>query len=152
MPNETAPSFTPTLTPGSAYAAGNCVGGIQTVTVPPSRPILQSLVLSDAAAQASALEFLFFNSAPAGGTYTNKVALALSAADQAKLIGKLTVAAADWSTVGGFSTLSKAAGAQPMSGVGTSGTLYVLIAIGTGSTPTWTGAGNLVINPGFVQG
>lgn len=151
MPSELVTTITPTLTANSAYAAGNGIGGIQTLTVPPARMLLQNLVISDAAAQASALEILLFNAQPSGGTYSNKVALALAAADQAKLVGHLSVGSSDWKTVGGMSVVSVKPGAQVMAGLGNGGTLYMLIAVGGTSTPTWTGTAQLSLTAGFIQ-
>lgn len=97
-----APTVTITATPD--YSAGDCVGGIVTVSsavnTKSNRPIrLTNVTLTDNAGQAPALSLLFFRATPAGGTYTDNSALVLDASDIADLVGVVRIAAADWYTV-----------------------------------------------------
>lgn len=68
---------------------------------------LENMVLASVQAATPALTFLFFNDKPSGGTYTNNAALVLSAADVAKFVGAVSVAAGDWYSAGSRSFMSK---------------------------------------------
>lgn len=95
----------PTITIGASpdYAAGDVVGGIVELTGAvdvSGRPVeLTSLAVKDAGGQAPALTFLFFRATPSGGTYTDNAALVWGSGDLANLVGAVTVASADYSTL-----------------------------------------------------
>lgn len=93
---------TPTITASSAYASGNQIGGIMTLTdvlrqytnAPGvSQAELHSVTILDGSKQDAAIDIWFFNQSPTV-TSTNKTAFAMTAANhQAQCIGAISVGA-----------------------------------------------------------
>lgn len=93
----------PITTTDPAYAAGDCIGGIQSIGMAAGSAgqlILRALTLKDDKNQKPELQFLFFGSNPTG-TYTNNAPVVVSTADMGKLVGSLSVTTADWRTIQG---------------------------------------------------
>lgn len=91
---------TPVVTVG-AYSANDVVGGLLKLDGAAGgygNAVIQSIVTKDNANQKKALTLLFFRAAPTGIPADNG-AMTLSAADMAKCIGKVNIAATDYETV-----------------------------------------------------
>lgn len=112
---------TPTVTAG-AYSAGDMVGGgidfgeIGTVT---RRGLLKSLSIVDRSNQKAVLTILFFEGELAG-SYADNGVPSIAAADQAKFVGKVEIAASDYTTIGSVAFCTKEVaipiGSSPSSG------------------------------------
>lgn len=141
----------PTVT-ASAYSANNVVGGIQTLMAAMRAAndygVLDSVSVLDASAQAAQLSIFFFKALPTGGTYADKGALVLSAADLPNFLGKIDLLAASYDPIG------SAVKGISLNSIGmdvkgdASGNIYA-IATTTG-TPTYTLL-CLTFNYGFKQ-
>ena len=151
---------TPTITAGAYNATTtNEVGGIITVPLafrdPAGDVILQSLVITDKANQKAGCQILFFSATPSGGTYTDHSQINLVAADLAKLVGHVVVAAGDFITVDNSGT-DYAVATKANLGImlqgdpnATDRNLYVLV-VNTG-TPTYTSTSDLTFRFGLLQ-
>lgn len=117
----------------AAYSAGNCVGGTlsfpQVVRRDGGSGILNSVTLRDKGGQAGTYDLFLFDSAPSA--QTDKAAVALTAADLAKCIGVVTLAAVKLgaSATMGISTLTGANFSFKLASGSTMGA--VLVARGT---------------------
>lgn len=84
-----------TVTASAAYSSGNVVGSLITfsnaVRAPGQGGIIHSAFLHDLAGQAGTYDLFLFKLAPTA--QTNKTAIALTAADNAKLLGVISFAA-----------------------------------------------------------
>lgn len=131
----------PTVTVDTAaYAAGDTIGGIITVTnavrVSGGTGTINQIVLTDLANQKPALEIRFFESSPAAGTYTDNNATVLHATDQAVALGRITVLTSDWLTTGSIATCTlKNVGLGIKAASGTS--VYMVITAGGTSAPDY---------------
>ena len=145
-------SFTPTITSGSAYSAGYTMGGIQTISnamrVSSGKGTIASLLVTDASNQKSAIDILFFDSTPSGGTYTDRAALVLAAADLPKLVRKVSVAASDYVTYGSYAIADIGAICKAISANGGT-SLYALIVCQ--GTPTYTSTSALSLKVGLYR-
>ena len=135
----------PTITSGSAYAAGNAVGGLLTFSgmarVSGQGGVLQAAVLRDKAGQNVGYDLFLFDSAPTAPT--DKSAVALAAADLAKCVGVVSFSGA---ALGAASTM----GVITASGVGlafrlTSGTSLSGILV-TRGTPTYASTSDVSVD------
>lgn len=138
-------SVTPTVTSGSAYANGNCIGGLQTIQltppgsgigVPNGDVILQEVTLTDASKQAAVINLFIFDQKPTNSTFTDKAACSIAAADYGKIVD--IVAISTYVQDGG-STVSVAAVRQlgiPLNLGG--GTSFYAVAMSNSATPTYT--------------
>lgn len=86
-----------------AYTAGDCVGGKLTLTgalrAAGAGAALQSLLIRDTSNQKAALELLIFNADPTASTLTDNAAAVIHASDVAKVIRRISIAAADYVTI-----------------------------------------------------
>ena len=144
------PQVIPAITAGSAYAAGNNIGGLLTyanaLRTPRQSGILENVTIMDRGNQKSAMDLLIFK-APPGGAFTDKSAYTPVTGDDALLIGRVTIAAADWVTYGSKALVTEAALGIAISSTGPN--LYcALISQGT---PTYATTTDLVINLGILQ-
>lgn len=123
-------TLTPTLDAAVNYAAGDVIGGIQTIAdavlVAGGKLKLESVHVRDKAGQAPALRLYFFSATPAAGTYTDNAPLVWGAGDAANQVGVVDIAAANYITLAGVS-------AQTLSGIGqvhfaAATSLFVLVA------------------------
>lgn len=89
----------PTITSGSAYAAGNALGGLLTFPNAAFRGtasgIVRAIAISDKAKQASAMDLILFIATFTATT--DKTAFAPSAADLLNALGVIPVVAGDYS-------------------------------------------------------
>jgi hypothetical protein len=87
----------------SAYTAGDSVGGlvaVEALGATTGRGVLKHVTVTDFDNQKSALTILFFDSLPAA-TITDQAAFPdLATGDLGKVIGKVVVAADDYTTIG----------------------------------------------------
>ncbi len=101
-------TLTPVIDTAVNYAAGDVVGGIQTiagaVAAADGRLELRSVNVRDKAGQAPALLLYLFSATPAAGTYTDNAPLAWGAGDAANQVGVIDIAAANYKTVAGVSS------------------------------------------------
>lgn len=131
-----------TVTPASAYTAGNAVGGkIALAALLPAGPdaklAIVDIVLLDKSAQAVAYDLLFFD-ADLAGTIADKTAFAIAAADLAKSLGHLSLSGlVNLGANGGIISLSNIYKRLSLPAGGLWG---VLVARGT---PTYAGASDL---------
>lgn len=101
IPSSTTPFPSPvTVTVQTAtYSSGNVMGGLLSFTAIRQNGYAQSFTLTTPTAQAPTLDLILFNANPTTSTITDKTAIAISAADQGKIIGVVHV-----SDCGGYST------------------------------------------------
>ncbi len=127
----------------SAYGANDIVGGVQTIAsfaqVTGGSAVLNSLAIFDAGNQKAAMQILFFDATPSGGTYADQGAVTWAAGDAAKFIGKVEVLTADFTSFGTQGVAVYRNLNMPLSVAATS--LFALII--TTGTPTYTAATNL---------
>lgn len=123
-------TVTPTIVVDTvAYAIGDVVGGI--ITLPAANyasdkgVTLKSLVLKEGGGQAPALYLMFFKATPAGGTYTDNLALAYGAGDEANFVGGVSILAADWVVTSTRAQVTKAGDLLPAAVTATS--MFMLI-------------------------
>lgn len=135
---------TPTVTAGSAYAAGNVVGGRLTFgsAVRGSEflsGIIRAVIITDKANQQGQYDLWFFDSNPSSTTVTDKTNLTINSGDITKSLGFVTVAAWCEATSGG--AVGQALLDNPI--VLTGSSLYaILIARGT---PTFANASDISV-------
>lgn len=146
---------TPTLVATtSQYGASDDIGGIlpllNCVLAPIGTGILESLVVTDASNQKAVLEVLVFDTLPAGGTYVDNGALALSVADLSHLLAWVHVAAADYLTVGSYAVANVAGLNRVVQVAATNGTTLWALVFTTG-TPTYAAASDLKLRFGFQK-
>lgn len=135
----TAIAVAPTVSTTPAYTAGDAVGGKLTlasaVRLSGGNGLIQSVVLADKGKQSVALDVVFFNADPSGTTFTDNGALTIADADLLKIVGHVSVAAADYSAFVDNSVATKAGlGLAFKLASGTS--LYACIV--ARGTPTYT--------------
>lgn len=137
---------TPTITSGSAYTAGFCLGGLMTVSNVassrlngPGTALLQSMVVTDASGQDVNLDVVLFNANPSNSTFTDHAACNVNAADLTKVIGVVHIT--DWSAFSANGTGQSQQQAMPIT-LGANNNQGWAQAI-TRGTPTYTGTSNL---------
>ncbi len=99
-------AVTPTVDT-AAYGANDIVGGIQTIAnwarISGGGAKLKALSVYTADGEVFEFSILFFSATPAGGTYADNGAVTWAAGDAALYLGKVTVATANYVTLGGDS-------------------------------------------------
>jgi hypothetical protein len=140
----------PTVTASAAYAAGNAVGGKQTLAVlsPNSTGILESLIILDKSNQKAALDIFIFDADPTAATITDKTGFVFST-DDVKVIARVSVASGDYATVN-----SKAVAVKSGLGIAlkaASGGTSLYAAVVTSGTPTFASASDLQFVWGVLQ-
>jgi hypothetical protein len=148
--NTTLVSCTPVVTAG-AYHANDVVGGIQTlanaVRLTGGTGVVQSLVISDLAAQNAILEIYLFSATPGTGVYTDNAAMDLDDTDALLCIGRIDVAAADYKSLADNSIAIVKNIGLPIKVTGTS--LFAVIR--TPSTPTYAAVSDLKLTFGILR-
>lgn len=147
-----APTITVSTSP--AYSAGDLVGGKLTLSsilrTSGGTALIQSLLLRDTSNQKAALELIIFDSDPSSTTFTDNAALSINAADVSKIIRRISIAAADYVTIGSIAV----ADVGPVSKVLKAATgvdLYACLMAATGSTPTYASTSALSLTVGVLQ-
>ncbi len=135
-------SQTPAITAGTAYAAGNAVGGLLVFAnmVLNGGAVLQSAVLRDKAGQNVAYDLFLFDSAPAAPT--DRSAVSLSAADLARCVGVVSFAGMTLGAAStmGVITVSPGLAVRPAGG----STLWGILV--TRGAPTYAGSTDLSLD------
>lgn len=110
--------------------------------------VLESIAVYDDDNEKNPITLLFFDSAPASGTYTGNGPLALSAGDKGKYIGRVNIAAGDYETQGGdaFACIRGIGLAMQASG---SSSLYMIPMV-TSGTPTYTTSSDIKMVLSFL--
>lgn len=143
----------PVLQFAGAYSAGGQMGSVLTLVagadnVNFSGAVL-SLVVIDKAKQSSALDVLFFNASPTL-TSTDNTALSISDAEmEAKFIGRVSIAATDYTATAVNSDATVKAVGLLSQGTPASTSLFAVVQ--SQGTPTYTSASDLVIKVGILQ-
>jgi len=131
----------------SAYAAGESVGGIQTLTDacrPDNVGELVSLLILDRANQKAPLDILIFDSNPTAATAADSSTFAWSTAD-AQLVAHIAIATGDYVSVASEAIAHKTSLGFVITSVG-SANLYAVVV--TTGTPTYA-VNSLQFNWGF---
>lgn len=129
----------------SAYAAGNSLGGLQTIpvfrtTAIPSG-IFDSFMITSKAGSTVAVTVYIFDKSPTGSTCTDKVALSLAAADITKLAMApfvLTPAVIGNGTTATIAQLAQVVSIKNQDGPPATRNLYVCIVANASITPAST--------------
>lgn len=154
----------PTISNGAIYGAGDCIGGIQKLSIAGqgrNQARLQSVVVQDQSNQKAPLTLLFFSADPTAitvnpATVADNMPFAWGTGGATgTFLGKVDVAAGDYETIGGQAIATKAGLLLPMQvaapGGGVSGgpvpSLY--IAVVTTGTPTYGSVSALTFELGF---
>lgn len=128
-----------------AYSTGNCVGALRTFGAAGAEAgqagLVRSVVLRDKAGQTGTYDLFLFSSAPAAPT--DKTAIALTAADLAKCIGVVPLAAV---SLGAATTMgvSTAANLGLAYNIGGAGILYGILV--TRGTPTYASTSDVSVD------
>lgn len=142
-------TFTPTLQIAGAYTAGDVMGGLQTLNVHSGGGggVLRALKIADKDNEKAALTLYFFDSSPTAIVDADPFTGVVDA-DALKLITKLNIAAADYTSVSTtFAYAYKAIDPGSIGGVdfvASAGLLYVYVTCD--ATPTYTAVGDLVFD------
>ena len=136
------------------YSSGDVIGGLNTITGAVldtgACAKLDSIVVLDAANQKSAIDLVFFGDVPASSFGADNAAYALADGDLLKLIGRYSVAGADYvssSTTNAEATLRNIE--LDLQAVANSKNLYVVVV--SRGTPTYGSATDLTIKLGMEQ-
>lgn len=149
--NQTLAVIGQVVTAASAYAAGQAVGGLMTISnaarvnaglgAGGTSGMIQSVLISAKSAQSSQIDVLIFRANPTASTCTDKTAVAIAAADFDKLIGVAKVT--DWTPLGTPSLGQSQNLAIPYALA--SGTALYACAV-TRATPTFASASDIAIS------
>ena len=141
---------TQAVTSGSAYAAGNEVGGLMNITLPlsASSGILQSVQINVKSAQSNAYKLYCFNSNPSNSTWTDKVTPAINVNDLFKAIGPFNIASYDNGL--GTGTWYNLSGIGAAFGGLTNSTLYCVLI--TTAAVTYTSTSDVYVILEFLPG
>jgi hypothetical protein len=138
---------------GAAYASGDVLGDQSPIAVSVMRinngtAVLQSVVIGDLSNQSAALDLLIFDANPSGSTFTDNSPVDIADADLPKLIGTVSVAAADYVAFADSSAAVLKGIALPIKANGAYNTVWVVPV--TRGTPTYV-ADELSISLGVLQ-
>ncbi len=135
----------------AAYAAGDCVGGKLTLTgamrVSGGTGILQNITVIDASNIKPALEIILFNSNPSAATLTDNAAIVFST-DVSKIITRISVATADYTTVGNVAIADVRNIGEIVKASGSADLFAALVATGAPDFVTTT---DLQVKFGFMR-
>lgn len=145
--------ITPTLPASGAYTSGDVVGSnapfalTQAIRAQGFGGVITSLVVADNAGQSLALDISFFRARPTS-TFTDNAAVALSAADNLKHIGTVSLAATDYTTLGSGIAQATKECMLPFNLIESGEILWAVIV--TRGAPTYSAA-SLQIAVGLLQ-
>lgn len=144
----------PTLTIStSVYTAGDVVDTKHSMTalrVNDGTALLESLLVIDKSNQKSGFDIYFFDSSPGAGTYTDNAAVVFST-DLTKLIGRISVSANDYVTQNSIAVAHIKGIGAVLKGAGGDQNLHIVIVVASGSSPTYTGTGDLIMRYGYLN-
>ena len=139
-----------TTSNGVAYAAGDNIGGIQTLTnflrVAGLTGVLQSIVLWSKENQKPNLYIDFWSASPAG-TFTDN-SPQIIAGDESTHLGRVEIAASDWLDTGVIS-VAKATSIGLI--IDTESSRNVYMTIQTQTAITYTSTSGLIVKSGILQ-
>lgn len=144
----------PTVTASSAYASGNAVGSLQTLSSALRQQtvgglgtaILQRVQVNFKSAQTAQTDIILFSASPSSTTVTDKSAIAIATADFDKVIGVIHVS--DCTAQGTPSSCQANNLAIPV--YNASGSALYAVAV-TRGTPTFTATSDVSITYTFLQ-
>jgi len=158
-------NITPTITT-SAYAAGDQVGGIQTLSdvFPdiqrsvnwvstdgsikyPGHLILQSISITDLSEQDAAFDFFFFNRLPTVASSDNS-ALNIADSQAVNCVGHVSFSGT-YADAGGFSIASQSNINLMLPQISDYSTNDLFVVVSTSGTPTYAGASDLTFKYSF---
>lgn len=143
-------SNTITTTNGTAYASGDNIGGIVTVTgalrISGGNGFISMIDIWDKQAQNAAITIDFWDASPSG-TYTNDAAQVI-VGDDGKHLGSVSIAAGDYVSTGVASRACIKNINLPI--VGNASTSIYATMVTTG-TPTYTSTSSLILKLGIIQ-
>lgn len=121
------------------YASGDLIGGKLSLVVNKNNGVINTLVLTDAANQKSALDVVFFVDNPSNTVFTDQAALDIHDTDLKLIAGRITLAATDYVSYAdnAEATVKPNFGYQLVSGT----TLYACLV--SRGTPTYAAATDL---------
>src|SRR5437764_3897046 len=115
---------TPTITASSAYSSGNALGGLLTFAdvLRNGGAELKAIILTDKANQKAAIDLLIFNQSFTATS--DKSAIAISTSDALKLVGRISIATTNYTTIGTGAEATVSSIILPMLGNAGVNTLY----------------------------
>lgn len=139
-------------TSAAAYTSGDTVGSVKTLSdvalSTKECTLLQTLVVIDKANQKKAIDILFFDTAPTVGA--DNEANALSSADLANSVGRISVVAADYATHNSNAEATLRGVGLEMQCAGKKTDLYMVVI--AKDTPTYgAGTTQLIVKTAFIQ-
>lgn len=136
-----------------AYSSGDAVGALLTFTgslnKAASSGTIQSVLLTDTSKQNANIDVIIFNANPSGSTITDNAAINIVAADVGKIVARIPIAAANYSSFSATSVAVVANQNIPIQLASEGVTLYA--AMVTTSTPTYATTTALTLRLGIVQ-
>jgi hypothetical protein len=153
-------SVQPILTT-TVYSVGDAIGAVQSLALVEENKgtaTLLSLTMIDIKNKTPAIDVLFYSQLP-GGTITDNLAIAITAADHARyFLGRVSIAAADWKTTtfvaSNVTDVTKLAGScgLKLKSTGADGLVYmVLQCMAVPSAAYAAGSGDLTLRLGVDQ-
>ena len=143
-----------TTTNGLAYASGDNIGGrisiLNAVRVTGGTGFICDVQVVDVTNQRPAIEIDFFTSSPTG-TYTNHSAQSFATADALLYLGKVNIAAADYTTQTGGSALLSIVSKTLQNIPFVCAVTTLFYTIRTTTTPTFGSSSGLIVKVGISQ-
>lgn len=97
-----SPDTAPVVSVSPAYSSGDAVGGLLTFTGSLNKVAfsgtLVSVLLTDTSKQNANIDVIIFNANPTGSTITDNAAINIVAADVGKIIARVPIAAANYTS------------------------------------------------------
>jgi hypothetical protein len=148
-----------TVTPNAAsfatpYSSGDVIGAPvevpSAVAASGAAAFLRSLVVIDKTNQKSAIDLVFFSEAPSNSVGADNAAYALNDADAAKLLGRVSVAGADYISSGTTNAEATIRNVELMLQAAVKKSSIWVLVVSRG-TPTYGAASDLIIKLGLEQ-
>lgn len=146
-----------TIGVSGAYVSGDTLGTGNPVAIEVFRAnngsgVLQSITLGDLTKQDGLVDVIFFGSNPSATTFTDNAALDIADADLPKIIGTVSIVAADYSDFNDNSVATKVGIGLPLLNTSTTATtkLKLWLAFVSRDTKTYS-ANELSANIGVLQ-
>lgn len=139
----------------SAYANGDCVGGLQTISSAVNADglaaYLHSITIVDESAQDTAFSFIFFSENPSASTFADNAAISIAAADRDKILGVVAAGSTDYFPVGSGLSVASLRGLGLSLDTGAEGNDLWVAAIAN-EAGTYAGTDGLIFRFGLAQG
>lgn len=142
---------------GAAYATGDVIGDLSPITADvfrmegvanvPASGVLQSIIVKDLSKQSLAIDVVIFDANPSSTTFTDNSALDIADADIDKVIGVVSIVAADYAAFNDSSVATKTGIGLPMAVASGTKIWFCLVSRGA---PTYV-ADELSITFGILQ-